>query len=109
MLPREEPEVSVILQEVFEEEGISIVQSRVTSVAKNADSTHLVKTISGEIVVGDVLLVSIGRVPNTNGLGLEQVGVKIDLSTGGIKVDTKLETTCKGIYAAGDCTGDKQL
>lgn len=124
LLPREEPEVSELLQQVFEQqEGITVVSGRLESVTKNADGSH---TASASVatststttpnnkkvadVVGDVLLVSIGRVPNTKGLGLETVGIELDASkNGGIKVNDKLETTCKGIYAAGDCTGDKQL
>ena len=109
LLPRGEPEVSKLLQQVFEEEGITIVKSRVESVEKNADGTHSATSSSGETVVGDMLLVATGRIPNTVGLGLERVGIEINSSTGGIQVDAKLQTTCKGIYAAGDCTGDQQL
>jgi len=109
LLPKEEPEVSTILKQVFETENITVVQGRVKSVAKNSDGSHTLQTSNGESVVGDRLLVAIGRIPNTKGLGLETVGIEIDESTRGIKVDDKLETTCKGVYAAGDCTGDKQL
>ena len=109
LLPRGEPEVSQLLQQVFEEEGITLVQSRVESLVNNADGSHSAKTSNGETIVGDVVLVATGRVPNTVGLGLEPLGIAIDSSTGGIQVDAKLQTTCKGIYAAGDCTGDKQL
>lgn len=109
LLPNEEPEVSTILKQVFENEQIAVVEDRAKSVAKNPDGSHTVMTSTGETVVGDVLLVSIGRAPNTKGLGLEKFGIEIDESSGGIQVNDKLETTCKGIYAAGDCTGDKQL
>jgi len=109
LLPREEPEVSTILKTVFtEEEGIQVVSDRLVSVSNNADGTHTAMTQGGEAVVGDLLLVSIGRSPNTEGLGLEKIGVQIGES-GGIVVNDKLETTCKGVYAAGDCTGDQQF
>lgn len=109
LVPNEEPEVSDLLKQVFENEDITIVPGRAKSVAKNPDGSHTVTTSNGETVVGDVMLVSIGRVPNTKGLGLENVGIQTDKSSGGIQVTDKLETTCKSIYAAGDCTGDKQL
>jgi pyruvate/2-oxoglutarate dehydrogenase complex dihydrolipoamide dehydrogenase (E3) component len=112
LLPREEPEVGTLLQQVFEAEGITVVTGRVASVVNNKDedddNAHTATTSNGDTVVGDVLLVSIGRVPNTKGLGLETVGIELG-NGAGIKVNDKLETTCKGIYAAGDCTGDKQL
>ena len=115
LLPREEPEVSTILQTVFEEEGIRVVtKDRLASVSKNDDGSHTAWTVGGMAIAGDLLLVSIGRSPNTQGLGLEKMGIKVRTNgngngNGGIVVNDKLETTCKGIYAAGDCTGDKQF
>ena len=109
LLPREEPEVSAILEQVFKEENISVVKGRVESVDKNPDGSNTVTTSNGETIIGDSILVSIGRAPNTKGLGLEKVGVYVNGSHGGIQVNDKLETTCHGIYAAGDCTGDRQL
>jgi pyruvate/2-oxoglutarate dehydrogenase complex dihydrolipoamide dehydrogenase (E3) component len=113
--------VSTILQTVFEEEGIRVVTNdRLASVSKNDNGTHTALTVGGTAIVGELLLVSIGRTPNTQGLGLEKIGVQIKPmgSTiagggggggGGIIVNDRLETTCKGLYAAGDCTGDKQF
>lgn len=108
LLPREEPEVSDILQEVFEAEGIVIVSGRVAEVAKNGDGSHTATSSNGESVTGDVLLVSVGRTPNVKGLGIETVDIETN-ERGGIAVNDQLETSCQGIYAAGDCTGDKQL
>jgi pyruvate/2-oxoglutarate dehydrogenase complex dihydrolipoamide dehydrogenase (E3) component len=109
LLPREEPEVGKILREVFEDEGITIVEGRLTEVSKSEDGRgHKASVSSGTVVEGDVLLVSVGRSPNVKGMGLETVGIKINVK-GGIDVNDKLQTACKGIYAAGDCTGDKQF
>ena len=42
-------------------------------------------------------------------MGLAELGVGLDGPNGGIRVDAKLRTSVKGIYAAGDCTGDQQF
>jgi pyruvate/2-oxoglutarate dehydrogenase complex dihydrolipoamide dehydrogenase (E3) component len=64
---------------------------------------------TGERVVeGTDLLVSVGRTPNTNGVGLEQVGVELD-PRGYIKVNDRLETTASNVWAMGDCAGSPQF
>lgn len=117
LLPREDPAVSNLLRQVFEEdEGIRVVDGRLSRVAKNGDGTHTATVSRGgeaeeeqEDVIGDVLLLSTGRVPNTRGLGLEGIGVRLDGHTGGIAVNDRLQTSVNTIYAAGDCTGDRQF
>jgi pyruvate/2-oxoglutarate dehydrogenase complex dihydrolipoamide dehydrogenase (E3) component len=116
LLPREEPEVSRILQQVFEEdENITIVNGRLERVERNGPAgghtaiVSLNEDSSKEIKVeGDVMLLSIGRTPNTRGMGLENVGVDL-LDNGGISVNDRLQTSLKGVYAAGDCIGEKQF
>lgn len=109
LLPREEPEVGDILSEVFEEEGITIARGKLAEVSKSGKSGgHKASISSGTVVEGDVLLVSVGRSPNVKNMGLETVGIKIG-AKGGIDVNEKLQTACKGVYAAGDCTGDRQF
>lgn len=109
LLPKEEPEVDEILREVFEEEGIKIVTGRLQEVCENGSNGGHKATVSGGAEIqGDVLLVSVGRSPNVSNMGLEAVGIKIN-KKGGIDVNEKLQTSCKGIYAAGDCTGDRQF
>lgn len=58
----------------------------------------------GRVMDADLVLVSVGRKPNTDGLGLAEAGVEVG-SKGFIKVDERQETTRPGIYAAGDVTG----
>ena len=128
-------EVSQLMKEVFEkDENIKVVSGRLSKVEPSINnnnnnnddndndrktSRHVayVKVTDSDetdgqqevIVEGDVMLLSIGRIPDTEGLGLEPVGIDIDERTGGIVVNDSLQTTVKGIYAAGDCTGDKQF
>ena len=56
----------------------------------------------------DTVLVSIGRIPNTLGLGLEELGVKLDRK-GFVRVNNRQETSISGIYAIGDCVGGMML
>ena len=116
LLPNEEPEVSELLKQVFEKEGITIVPGRLASVeatkgSGSSSAAHSLTTDGGDTVSGDLLLLSVGRVPNTDGLGLEEVGIELYESSGngGIAVNDQLRTTCKGVYAAGDCIGDRQF
>ncbi|CAJ1949157.1 unnamed protein product [Cylindrotheca closterium] len=109
LLPREEPEVGEVLQEVFVDEGITVLKGKLTEVSKNGGAGgHKATLSSGEVVEGDIILVSTGRSPNVSKLGLENVGIGTN-AKGGIDVNDKLQTACKGVYAAGDCTGDRQF
>jgi len=54
------------------------------------------------------MLLSVGRKPTVEGLGLETIGVRLNQNNG-IMVDDNLMTSVEGVYAAGDCTGDKQF
>ena len=54
------------------------------------------------------MLVAVGREPVVTGMALDKIGVEIN-EAGGIEVNDKLQTSVKNVYAAGDCTGDRQL
>ena len=109
LLPKEEPRVGEVLREVFIEEGIMVLEGRMQAVRKiDANGGHEALTSNGVKVEGDTLLVSIGRSPNVANMGLDLVGIDLN-ERGGISVNDKLQTSCKGIYAAGDCTGDRQF
>jgi len=111
-LPREEPEASETLEEVFASEGIIRVKGSLTSVKSAGKGGHegVCTHHDGttENVSGDVLLVAVGRTPNVKGFGLHEIGVAFN-DKGGIMVNDKLQTDAKNVYAAGDCTGDQQL
>ena len=67
-----------------------------------AGDRYAVTMNSGEVIEADELLCAIGRVPNTAGLGLEEIGVDLT-DRGAIVVDDNLESSVSGIYAIGDC------
>ncbi len=78
------------------------------SVVKQADGTLLIDGGDKGMVETDLLMWAIGRVPNTNSLGLEKAGVAV-ASDGSIPVDDFSQTNVPGIYAVGDVTNRVQL
>ena len=68
-----------------------------------------VRTTSGEQKIdGSDVLLAVGRIPNTAGIGLEEAGVALD-SRGYIRVNERLETTAAGVWAIGECAGSPQF
>jgi len=78
------------------------------SIAKQEDGSLLVHLDNCEPIPADAVLVATGRVPNTKGLGLEEVGVDLD-AHGAVKVDETNQSSVPGIYAVGDVTNRIQL
>ncbi len=103
ILPREDPDVSSLLTRRFEHEGIRLVfGANISSVERqNGDKViHFARGTLEEKVAGTEILVSVGRVPNTEGLNLEAASVEYD--TKGVRVDDQLRATNPNVYAAGD-------
>ncbi len=107
LLPEAEPEISESLTRFFEEEGI-----RVLSGLRYRE----VRRVAGRIVLSvgrdgiplelsaERLLLATGRRPNTEDLGLEDMGIALG-AHGAIAVDARMRTSRTGVYAAGDVTG----
>jgi len=109
LVPATDKDASSALLRVFQSEGIEVIHNqKVTSVSRLEGDKIRVTLGSNEVIEGDHILVATGRVPNSKGLGLEQLGVEIGQGRG-ITVDDDLQTSVKGIFAAGDCTGDEQF
>ncbi|WP_062387360.1 NAD(P)H-quinone dehydrogenase [Demequina iriomotensis] len=103
VLSREDPDASAHLTEVFKERGMTLVGGRASSVTRD-DAGVRVALEDGTVLEGSHVLMAVGSVPNTEGLGLEEAGVELD-ERGLIRVDRVSRTTARGVYAAGDCTG----
>ena len=105
---REDEDVKDMLHETFAEEGIEVVTSaQITEVkGRSGDQVRIhVKREDGVTVLeGSHLLVATGRIPNTQGIGLELAGVEVT-ERGFVKVNERLETTAPGVWAVGDCAG----
>ncbi len=104
VLPGEDVDAALLLESVFAARGMTVLKrSRAQSVSRTADGV-LVTLEDGRTVEGSHALLAVGSVPNTDGLGLAQIGVTLDAG-GFVKVDRVSRTTVPGVYAAGDCTG----
>ena len=107
LIAREDPDVSAGVKQILENEGIEVrVSAQCISVRKEANRVVVGLDCSDENrrAEGSHLLLAVGRVPNTDDLGLDRAGVEIDKS-GYIKVDDALRTNVPGIWALGDCNG----
>ncbi len=109
---REDPDVGAALLDLFHDEGIEVLLGTQVSRVEGHSGNEVrvcAKDGPGErIIEGTDLLVSVGRTPNTKGIGLEQVGVELD-ERGYIKVNDRLETTASNVWAMGDCAGSPQF
>lgn len=107
LIGREDEDVSQAVREILEAEGIQVqLNAKCISLAKrNGQIAVGVKCDNGPPeVLGSHILLAVGRVPNTNDLGLDQAGVATD-ARGYIVVDDTAQTNVPGIWAMGDCNG----
>jgi len=110
IVPVEDEEISKELEKQFKKQGMEIMtNSEVLSVDTNGDGINAkVKTANGEInLQADIVLSAVGVVANIEGVGLEELGIKMD--KGRIIVDANQQTNVPGIYAIGDCTPNQAL
>lgn len=107
VLPRDDAELVGLLRQRLVEEGIAIrEQVEIVRVEPEADGVAVVlagENGSEERILGSHLLVAAGRRPNVEGLDLETAG--IEYGPKGLKVDARLRTTNKRVYAVGDIAG----
>jgi dihydrolipoamide dehydrogenase len=113
ILPGIDAEVARQAQRILERQGLSFkLSSRITAIEASASSLKAKVEPSGsgaaQTIEADVVLIAIGRVPFTAGLGLETVGVKAD-NKGRIVVDAHCATNVPGIYAIGDVIAGPML
>ena len=103
IMTREDREAAKIVQDIMEDEGVNLVL--------NADIERVESTPSGKVihytqggeaktVEVDAILLSVGRAPRVEGMGLEAAGV--EYTNRGVQTDDNLRTTNENIYAAGD-------
>lgn len=104
ILPHDDADAADVLETVLAERGVELEKNcRVEAVTRTPDGGVLVKTQDGREITGSHVIMSIGSVPNTGNLGLENVGVET-VKSGHIHVDRVSRTNIAGIYAAGDCS-----
>ncbi len=104
VLPGEDMDAAELLEGVFRARGMTVLsRSRAASAERTADGVA-VTLADGRVVEGSHVLIAVGAVPSTRGIGLEEAGVRLTES-GHVEVDKVSRTSVRGIYAAGDCTG----
>ena len=112
MLPRvlstEDVEVSKVIAKAFGKKGINVFTNSVIEEVKKDKGKFFCKIKGGDEMVADKVLISVGRRPNSTGIGLEEIGITID-DQGFIKADSHLRTNIPNIYAVGDVNGGLQL
>lgn len=105
---REDDDVTAAVTQLLHDEGIEVLTSaaveRVSGTSGDHVSIEITKDGAPRTVVGTHLLVAGGRTPNTDGIGLELAGVELE-PHGHVRVDERLQTTAKDVYAVGDCAG----
>nr|WP_240916185.1 NAD(P)H-quinone dehydrogenase [Sanguibacter sp. HDW7] len=108
VLPGEDADAANLIEEVFRDRGMTVMgRSRAESarVVGSGDDEHVEVTLAdGRVVSGSHVLMAVGSVPSTKGLGLEEIGVRLS-DSGHIEVDRVSRTSVRGVYAAGDVTG----
>lgn len=106
ILPRDEPDLVATLTRVLRDEGVDL--------RLNVETERVAVAEGGKIVFGaeageparweaEELLVAVGRRPNVEGLGLEELGIKVGRR--GVEVDERMRTSVPSVYAAGDVAG----
>ena len=116
VLPREDEDVSAFVQQRFVDEGIKVLVSHKTVGFELRDDEKVALLEAGDentgagntVVAFDQVLVAVGRKANTDQLGLEGLGIELNLN-GTVKVDEFLRTRYPNIYACGDVAGPYQF
>ncbi|MDK6260702.1 MULTISPECIES: NAD(P)H-quinone dehydrogenase [Corynebacterium] len=103
ILPHDDADAADVLETVLSERNVHLVKHARVESAENTGDGVIVRTTDGREIEGSHALMTVGSIPNTDGMGLEGVGVQLTKS-GHIHVDRVSRTNVPGIYAAGDCT-----
>lgn len=108
LLPREDEDVAVALAEQLVLDGVQMRLGATLEAVSGRSGSSVTAQLAGasgrETLRATHILTAAGRLPNTDGLGLEAAGIAL-AATGHIAVDAQLRTTAPGVYAVGDCAG----
>jgi dihydrolipoamide dehydrogenase len=111
ILPLEDLDSSKEVERAFKKRGITVATgAKISNVKVAKDSVSMTIEAGGEKkdIKCDVVLVAAGRAPNVEDIGLKEAGVQLT-DRGFIKIDARMETSAKGIFAIGDVAGPPML
>jgi len=101
IMNREDPDAAAVVQAAFELDGVELRLGSAPARVEISGGRKVIHLADGERVTADEILVGVGRAPNVEGLGLDAAGVECDARKG-VKVDDRIRTTNRRVYAAGD-------
>ena len=107
LFAKDDPEVSSVMETALTQDGMDFHLSSTIMQIKSVANGILVTIRQGDIIteiLGDTLLLALGRKPATQGLGLEKIGLVTD-ARGFITTNNQLQTSVRHIYACGDVVG----
>ena len=108
ILPGMDTELATEARRIFERQGMTFLLGRRVTGARVEKKEVVVESEGAEPIRCDRLLLAVGRVPNTDNLGLDTVGIKTD-ERGRIPVDAHYATSAAGVFAIGDVIGGAML
>lgn len=107
VLPGKDPEVAAVLEETFLERGVRLFKGARAIDIEHTDNGVRVICDDGRVSETTHAVLAIGSIPNTDGLGLEELGVEMD--GGYIVINRHCQSSVENIYAAGDVSGKLPL
>ncbi len=107
VLPQKDPEVAAVLEDDFLGRGVRLFKGARAEGIDVTDDEVSVRCDDGRVARGSHVLLCIGSIPNSEGLGIEEAGVELD--HGYVVVDHNCKSTVPNIYAAGDLSGKLPL
>ena len=103
LLPREDDDVVAEIRAILEREGVAIHTGAETLIVRS-ERGRVIAEFGGQVVEGSHLLLAVGRIPNTDNLGLKEGGIAAD-ARGFVTVDDQCRTSAEGVWALGDANG----
>ena len=107
VLPQKDPEVAAVLEDTFIGRGVKLFKGARAEGLDLSDDGVAVRCDDGRVARGSHVLLAIGSIPNSEGLGLEEAGIELD--GGYVVVDHNCKSSVGHIYAAGDLSGKLPL
>ena len=103
VLPGEDQDAAELIEQVFKRNGMQVLSKARAESAVNTGNGVEVSLADGRVVKGSHVLIAVGSIPNTAGLGLEEAGIELTES-GHIVVNKVARTSRANVYGVGDCT-----